>query len=69
MCHKDFDPAFLICLFQKVSYLSVLFIDNASLCCLPAPYANKPIYNTHLPGFWVSLYSSNQPELNLLSNV
>lgn len=42
---------------------------RASLCCQTAPSANKLIYKTHLPGFWVSLSSFNQPQLNLLSNV
>lgn len=52
---------------QPLSSVSLLYSRFASLCCLLAPCANKPVCNhTHLS---FSLSSSNQPELTPLSNV
>lgn len=52
---------------QPLSSVSLLYSRFASLCCLLAPCANKPVCNhTHLS---FSLSSSNQPELTPLSYV
>lgn len=60
------EPASLMCSFLGVSF----FYRLASYCCLPAPCANKPIYNTHLPGFWFLFLLLTNLDLtpNLMSN-